>query len=464
MCLLHRTSPKGLQPSPLHQLQMPTSLLYPKASAAPPRRSPPTGRLTVAVSTSGRPQAPTPVASKPPPSLPKAPAASSAPSVDVPMEPVHEDQPDVHMATDETSNFSFLEMIRAGEATDAPISTPPADLMDTSPPQQPYASLDTPIHPSTSTHLHPTIHPPARPDPDFPMTPEAPSQPFLYHLFAEVFRPPPYIGNLFKIVPDSGWDISTAPLLSKGLDIFRWLFPSSDPGIETTHALTDATPLADMIACVDVEASFADPMSLSEPQVHPDLPDVPPLPLPSPSDRGFPQLLTFLHSHHDSHIRAVQHADTCDDIFASFVVGPQDHHNAGAALHSHLVGCAATDPSAHHLALCVPVGPESPYKGPSDWAPLMVYLAASFLYPDLPFLVCSPDYVLEAQASIDELRRCLGFSSTLNLFTTHTSLVGSDVLVHLPYPCQFSSYIAPRDPELPPLAPYSYRTPPRSLS
>ena len=200
-------------------------------------------------------------------------------------------------------------------------------------------------------------------------------------------------------------------------------------------------------------------MSLSKPQIRPDLPDAPPLPLPSLSDRGFPQLLTFLHSHLDSHIRAVQQADTFDDIFATFVVGPPDHHNAGAALHSHLVGCATTDSSTHHLALYVPVGSESPYKGPSDWAPLMVYLATSFLYPDLPFLVCSPDYVLGAQASIDELRRCLGFSSTLNLFTTHTSLVGSDVLVHLPYPCQFSSYIAPRDPELPPLAPFSYRSP-----
>ena len=104
-------------------------------------------------------------------------------------------------------------------------------------------------------------------------------------------------------------------------------------------------------ACVDVEASFAHPMSLSKPQVHPDLPDAPPLPLPSFSDRGFPQLLTFLHSHLDSHIRAVQHADTFDDIFATFVVGPQDHHNAGAALHSHLVGCATTDPRA------LPTGP-----------------------------------------------------------------------------------------------------------
>ena len=186
----------------------------PKPSAAIPRRSPPTGRLTVPVSTAGRPQAHTPPVSKPPPALPKAPATSSASSADVSMEPPPADQPDVHMATADTSEFSFLEMIRAGEATETTIATAPADLMDTSPPQQPYASLDTPIHPSTSTHLRPTIHPPTRPDPDFPMTPETPSQPFLYHLFAEVFRPLPYISNLFKIVPDSGWDISTAPLLS----------------------------------------------------------------------------------------------------------------------------------------------------------------------------------------------------------------------------------------------------------
>ena len=219
-------------------------------------------------------------------------------------------------------------------------------------------------------------------------------------------------------------------------------------------------PLADMItACVDVEASFADPRSLSKPQICPDLPDAPPLPLPSLSDRGFPQLLTFLHTHLDSHLRAIQQADTFDEVFATFVVGPPDHDNAGPALHSHLVGCATTDPSTHHLALYVPVGSESPYKGPSDWAPLMVYLATSLLYPDLPFLVRSPDYVLGAQASILELRRCLGFSSTLNLFTTHTSLVGSDVLVHLPYPCQFNSHIAQRDPESPPLAPFSYNSP-----
>ena len=70
-------------------------------------------------------------------------------------------------------------------------------------------------------------------------------------------------------------------------------------------------------------------------------------------------------------------------------------------------------------------------------------------------------YVLGAQASISELRRCLGHSSTLNLFITTTSLAGSDVLVHLPHPCQFNSHTPPVDPSSPPLTPfkYSYNSP-----
>ena len=96
-----------------------------------------------------------------------------------------------------------------------------------------------------------------------------------FQLFAEVFRPLPFIGNLFKIVPDSGYQLSQASVMSKGLDIFRWLFPSSSSGTDTTQALTDDMPLASMIsACVDVEASFADSMALSRPQICPDPPDV----------------------------------------------------------------------------------------------------------------------------------------------------------------------------------------------
>ena len=57
----------------------------------------------------------------------------------------------------------------------------------------------------------------------------------------------------------------------------------------------------------------------------------------------------------------------------------------------------------------VPTGAGQPYTGPSEWAPVMVHIAASLLWPDLPFLVTSPDYILGAQASLSELRRCLGY-------------------------------------------------------
>ena len=76
---------------------------------------------------------------------------------------------------------------------------------------------------------------------------------------------------------------------------------------------------------------------------------------------------------------------------------------AGSSLHSHLVGCATTDPDTHHLALYVPTGADQPYTGPSEWAPVMVHIAASLLWPDLPFLVTSPDYVLGAQATLSDI-------------------------------------------------------------
>ena len=274
------------------------------------------------------------------------------------------------------------------------------------------------------------------------------------------------LSNLFsKLVPEGEGRLSHAPLMSKGLDIFRWLFPSSAPGVDTTHTLTDATPLADMISsCVDIEASFDDPMSLSRPQICPDFPDVSPLPTPSPSNRGFPQLLNFLHSHLAPHLQDLQKADTFYEVFATFIVGAPDHSNAGSALHSHLVGCATTDPITHHLAFYVAVGPDQIYKGAQEWAPLIVHLAASFLWPDLPFLVCSPDYVLGAHAAISELRRCLSYSSPLNLFTTTTSLAGSDVLVHLPPPCQFNFITHPLSKLSPSPLINSGTSPPRKSS
>ena len=114
-----------------------------------------------------------------------------------------------------------------------------------------------------------------------------------------------------------------------------------------------------------------------------------------------------------------------------------------------------TDPATHHLVLYVPTGAGQPYTGPSEWAPVMVHIAASLLWPDLPFLVTSPDYILGAQASLSELRRCLGYPSAFSLFTTSHSLAGSDVLLHFPPPSTFS--LIP--PDTPP-SPFDDPTPP----
>ena len=341
------------------------------------------------------------------------------------------------------ANYPSLSETTSAKSATKPYSKPPPAALSH------FASLNTPVRHSTSTHLRPAIHPPTRPTPDAPLVPAEQRTPSLFQRFAEVFRPLPFIGNLFKLVPDSSSQLHETSVMSRGLDIFRWLFPSSSPGTDTTQALTDDMPLASMIsACVDVEASFADPMQLSRPQICPEPPDVAPLPLPSPSDSSFDPLVHFLHEHVSDHLRRMQQIGTFTEVFATFIVGPPDHSNAGSSLHSHLVGCATTDPDTHHLVLYVPTGAGQPYTGPSEWAPVMVHIAASLLWPDLPFLVTSPDYILGAQASLSELRRCLGYPSAFSLFTTSHSLAGSDVLLHFPPPSTFS-LIPPDTPPSP---------------
>ena len=279
----------------------------------------------------------------PPPPKQTAPSSSTSFPPDQPETPAPEESADVHMADPNSTDLSFEAMLQAQDVAMTPAQELYPDPMDTSTSPTHFASLNTPVRHSTSTHLRPTIHPPTRPTPDAPMVHAEPQTPTLFQLFAEVFRPLPFIGNLFKLVPDSGYPLHEASVMSKGLDIFRWLFPSSSSGTDTTQALTDDMPLASMIsACVDVEASFADPMALSRPQICPEPPDVALLPLPSPSDSSFDQLVHFLHDHVSDHLRRMQQVGTFTEVFATFIVGPPDHSNAGSSLHSHLVGCALT--------------------------------------------------------------------------------------------------------------------------
>ena len=54
--------------------------------------------------------------------------------------------------------------------------------------------------------------------PDAPLVPAEQRTPSLFQRFAEVFRPLPFIGNLFKLVPDSSSQLHEASVMSKGLD------------------------------------------------------------------------------------------------------------------------------------------------------------------------------------------------------------------------------------------------------
>ena len=248
-------------------------------SATKPYSKPPPATLSAPVSLPKKPtnhaMSLTTQRPLPPPPKQTAPSSSTTLPPEQPETPVPEESADVHMADPHFTGLSFEAMLQARDVAMTPAQELYPDPMDISTSPTHFASLNTPVRHSTSTHLRPTIHPPTRPTPDAPLVPAEQRTPSLFQRFAEVFRPLPFIGNLFKLVPDSSSQLHEASVMSKGLDIFRWLFPSSSPGTDTTQALTDNMPLASMIsACVDVEASFADPMKLSRPQICPEPPDV----------------------------------------------------------------------------------------------------------------------------------------------------------------------------------------------
>ena len=121
------------------------------------------------------------------------------------------------------------------------------------------------------------------------------------------------------------------------------------------------------------------------------------------------------------------------NAFVTFIVGPPDHQNARYALHSHLVGCHTTSTNDMHVdysTLYIPIGPGHPWAGPEEWGPLMVFIAAGLLWPDLSFLVCHPRFLLGAHAPLDELRDTLATHCPMLLFSSASELTRSDVLYH----------------------------------
>ena len=131
----------------------------------------------------------------------------------------------------------------------------------------------------------------------------------------------------------------------------------------------------------------------------------------------------------------------------------------GAALHSHLV-CAAVAPShENYSVLFIPSDLLTDFACPIDWQPLFLYLAASLAYPDLPFLVTTPDYMAGALCTAQGLRSLLHNSCSHILLATADTLVSPHLFLHLPphvplSPDAMDTGTAPSS-----LHPFRFRTP-----
>ena len=97
-----------------------------------------------------------------------------------------------------------------------------------------------------------------------------------------------------------------------------------------------------------------------------------------------------------------------------------------AAIPPLMVICMHVD----YSTIYIPCGHGHPWAGPSEWGPLMVFLAAALLWPDLPFLVCHPRFLLGAHAPLDELREVFSTNCPMVLFSSARDLTRSDVLYH----------------------------------
>ena len=142
-------------------------------------------------------------------------------------------------------------------------------------------------------------------------------------------------------------------------------------------------------------------------------------------------LLNYLNQHLTPHLRS--HIGTSiQSCFVTLIIGPSTDVRVGAALHSHLV-CAAVAPSNEdYSVLFIPSDLLTDFACPIEWQPLFLYLAASLAYPDLPFLVTTPDYMAGALCTAQGLRSLLNNSCSHILLATADTLVSPHLFLHLP--------------------------------
>ena len=166
-------------------------------------------------------------------------------------------------------------------------------------------------------------------------------------------------------------------------------------------------------------------------------PTAAPLTLANPSTQqpapayNFSPLLKFLADTLNPHLAylASQPTHSC---FVILVVGPSTHTMAGPALHSHLVSSVTAIPGDDVSVIYVPTDLIQGFSETTDWHPLLVYTTTALAYPDLPFLVVTPEYSAGATTSPDSLRKLLCPADSMVVFSSSQSIISPDVLLHLP--------------------------------
>ena len=295
-----------------------------------------------------------------------------------------------------------------------------------------------PIQGAKLTSLRPTIHPPTQPRPKDKTLPAPAESPPLHHIFAEAFSRLPSVHSYM------------AGFCKTGRELYHYLFSGTPPLPFQADATDDpmgATPAFDPVAaahevtvfsqmvdeCIDIPASFDDPRRLSAPEIQASDNVLTTLTIATPTTPSFSGLVQHLYDQLYPYLSTKQTETTTLNAFVTFVVGPPDHPNARYALHSHLVGCHTTFNSDLHVdysTIYVPIGVGQPWSGPEEWGPLIVFLAAGLLWPDLSFLVCHPRLLLGAHAPLDELREVFATDCPLVLFSSASAIARSDVLYH----------------------------------
>ena len=279
------------------------------------------------------------------------------------------------------------------------------------------------------------------------------SRPLVHELYAQAFALLPTIHTFYGLLTQKAkslYDYLFNPAVTivpaKEVDTV-----SDTPDAPMTDATTGETPPTPMEISptpfshlveefVNLEASFADPGRLSAPEIQSS--DYSTEPLDTPAFDGsmfnhYHDLLHFLHDKLSEYFSSVQDPTEAHNFFLTFIVGPPDHINARPCLYSHIIGCHVSPPQDCHSVLFVPVGPEGVWNGPLDWAPLLVYLLVTALFPDLPCLVCTPSNQLRSFAALPALYTLFAPLSSSPCcpcvyFSSSEFVVRGDIFLYLP--------------------------------